>query len=305
MDFRIVDSILFVSTTSSPGLWHLYSLPSYDSIGRIIETGGGPLDLPMPLPCSMASFSTNKTSGVSVSLPINESGKFLEFIVKDRNIGSDWKESVKTIYAPILPTTLWAYNMGNDIVFQASIIPDSCKIVRTLQSLSADTVFPSNPALEILNGRTVDNMADIPSIITRPVLSTNGSKVAEIPGFSNEILIYEPLSDYYTSVRYPRQSFDENEIREMAARGISRFGWANGYDDFFAVVRNTISNKTVVDSSIDFISWEGNPLGTLRINQPNFRSFDIDLNSGTLYLLNADTDEIDFIDLSEFIDSLR
>ncbi len=304
MDFKIADSILLVSVTHSPGLWHLYSLPAVDSIGQILDLGSGPLEVPMPFPCSFASFLRDSKDKTIVSLPINETGKILKFQLDGKKTAVDWKDSTQIVSAPIIPTTIWAYTLSDNLLYQARVIPDSCKITRSLWNMSNDSILPPNRAITILNERRVENMGDIPSILTKPIISPDGKLVAEISGFQNEILIYNPKADNFITVRYPKINIDDDKIREMASRGISFLSTANGYDDFFAVVRNTIKDMTVEDRFIDFISWDGTPLGSLKIDLPNFRAFDIDTNSNTLYLLNRETDQIEFIDITDFVNSL-
>ncbi len=311
MDFRIADSIMFTSVTHSPGIWHLYSLPSLDSIGHIIDLGSGPLELPMPLPCGLASFLNDGEGRMDVSIPINETGKLLEFKTRGKLTAEDWNESAKTVSAPLLPSTVWAYNLGNDMIYQARVIPDSCKLERSLRSISNDSVLPVNPAVTVLNARKAESMGEIASILSKPAISPDASKMAEISGLSNEILIFAPQSENYITVRYPEINFESKEIMEMAARGISLFGAANGYDDFFAVVRKDIKDATqainnpgAVGNYIDFIAWDGTSLGSLKIDLPNLTSFDIDTSTNTLYLLNHETDQINSVDMTSFFNSL-
>ncbi len=63
MDFKLVDSLLFVSTQDKDGLWKLYSLPNLDSVGNTLKLGSGPLELAYPMPINQASFESGRTYG--------------------------------------------------------------------------------------------------------------------------------------------------------------------------------------------------------------------------------------------------
>ena len=94
-------------------------------------------------------------------------------------------------------------------------------------------------------------------------------------------------------------------MKKYAEKYLAFFGGGYGHDDFFAFIRNEIRDEKVVNQYFDFLSWEGDPLGTINSGMKSIRRFDIDLSTGTLYCLDGESDTIRAFHLKSFFNDIK
>lgn len=292
MEMSIVGDMLVVSTSDPSDLWQIYSLPETDSIGSIFRIGAGPGELNMPTPSIIASFYKSKDDNHTMCLvPNMMSGKFTagdltEFTSKDTVINNK-----------IGPTTMMAYRLDDSRWFNVEIIPDSCKVRRSI--VGNDGKVMTNQAVDSLNQAIVNDMSQIPLIMFRPVISPDGEWIAEIAGFKPEIIMWNSRTGESFQIIYPDIANAGIVARIGEDRPLFQGGVAS--DDFFAVQRSNEDGGI----NIDFFGWDGSQLATLNLDCNAIRRFDIDVKNGDLYCLDADQDVITKFPIREFLSQLK
>lgn len=304
-EIKVLDSILIVSVLEDKDFWHIYSLPELDSIGRFFNVGNGPLEFTDPIPCFQSSFYRNDNN-LFAFIPQLFKQKMAEVnlsnLLKDKNYESDIRMlDVESDQMPI-----WAYALDKSRYIQAVFDPDNISIQRTIKNFSDQSVVNiDNKYLDMLNSRKGESMEDLQLLITSPAIGKDGNIVAEIPGYSNKIIIYDTTGAAGACVSYKNGLPGETKAKELAKKYVSLFAGGYGHDDFFAFIRNEIKDDKIVNQYFDFLSWNGEPLGTINTGMSSIRRFDVDHASGTLYCLDGDSDTIKAYNIKSFLKDIK
>lgn len=287
MDFKLVDSLLFVSTQDKDGLWKLYSLPNLDSVGNTLKLGSGPLELAYPMPINQASFESGRTYGKRIlDIPQFDKRQIISIdlmasLDSAKLIGME-KEMPQVPVFPVL-----YYSLPDDYSYMMSVDPDELRIKR---ELFKGNVATESKVLSVLNGNKVDNMEDIGALTSFPLIQPGGSKVADCQGNRGIINVFDYLADTGFSLVGCGVETDMESSLERRDKNMSEYGGGNGYKDFFAVIANDYDNGQLTGQSLLFFDWEGNPLVKVILPMKNVGCFDIDLDNKMLYLHNIEED---------------
>lgn len=304
-EIKVVDSLLVVSVLDDKDFWHFYSLPKMDSIGRYFNVGNGTYEFPAPIPCFQSSFCKNEDNEAMAYIPLPDRNKMAEVnlakLLKERNL--EGCATILNIKSGKMP--LWAYGLGQDRYLQGVVNPEKKSLERYVRTFSEPESDDSgNEYRDFLNSRTVESMEDIQMLLTTPAIGGNGSKVAEIPGYCNEIVVYEAAGRGGVCIEYKDMPADKVKLSQLSRQGVSLLGGGYGYDNFFTLIRNEIEDEAVVNQYLDFVSWDGKPLGSINTGMNTLRRFDIDLRNGTLYCLDGMSDEIKAFDIKSFLEDI-
>lgn len=301
-EIKVVDSLLVVSTLDNENFWHLYSLPSLDSVGKIFNVGNGPFELPMPVPCFQSSFFHDEQNSIIVAVPQIDRQKILKINLSDFLKERDYNNAA-IVDLKSSPMTIWTYCLDDNRYLQASVNAEQNQIVRNLINPS-NKPYGNNGYFEDLNERKVENPEDLQLLLTTPAIKPDGGKVAEIPGFSNKVTIYDTTDDEGVIIEYIDIPGDKGIVSQYMKNNVSLFGGGYGYDNYVAIIRNDIEQGSIVNQHIDFFSWEGCQLGSINLGKKSIRRFDIDEINGILLCLDSDKDAISAYDVSSFLKRL-
>lgn len=301
-EIKVVDSLLVVSVLDDENFWHFYSIPHMDSIGNYFNVGNGTYEFPAPIPCFQSSFCKNENNESMAYIPLPDRNKMAEVnlskLLKEGNL--EECATILKIKSEKMP--LWNYGLGQDRYLQGVVNPEMRSLERYVRSFSdPESDDYKNEYRDFLNSRTVESMEDIQMLLTTPAIGGNGGKVAEIPGYSNEIVVYDTSGPGGTIIEYKDMPADQATLSQLSRQGVSLFGGGYGYDNFFTLIRNEIEDGAVVNQHLDFVSWDGRPLGSIDTGMNTLRRFDIDPGNGTLYCLDGMSDEIKAFEIKSFL----
>ena len=305
-EIKVVDSLLIVSVIGNNEFWNVYTIPNKDSIGSLLNVGNGPYELSMPIPCYQSSFYKNENGDILTSLPMPDKQRMMEINLTEYLKDNKYENNCSQFDVKSDDMTIWTYCIDRNRYLQAYVHPETRQIIRSIRNISdkSDNKI-DNKILESLNAKSIENLDNIQLMLTTPAIRPDGNKVAEIPGFSNLVTVYNTTGDGGIKIRYKNMSDSEPEIRQLTNQNISLFGGGYGYNDYFALIRNEIDNDRIVNQHIDFISWDGEPLGSINLGMNTIRRFDINETYGTLFCLNSETDKIIEYDISSLLNKIK
>lgn len=305
-EIKVLDSVMIVSVSENEGFWHFYSLPGMDSIGSFFSVGGGPNEFPMPVPCFQTSFYKNDENEALTLIPLSPQQKAVEVNLTNLLAGNNYASDARVLDLKSGQTAVWTYALDSTRYVQASVNPENNSIERTVRYFSDHSVADTdNEYLAFLNSRSVDSMNDILQLLTIPAIGQNGNKVAEVPGFRNQIVVYDTSGKGGAFITYRNAPTENGEINRLSQQNISFFGGGYGYADYFTVIRNNIKDGKIESQNLDFISWDGEPLGSIDTGMNTIRRFDIDQLNGTLYCLDSELDAIKAYNIKTFLDEIQ
>lgn len=287
MDFKLVDSLLIVSTQDKNGLWKLYRLPTFDSVGSILKLGNGPLELAYPLPINQTSLESDLTDGKNI-LEIPQFDK-KQLVSIDLTASLDSSQLIgETKEIPNVPVfPVFYYSLPECYGYMISVDPEKLKIKR---ELFKDDKSKESRVLSLLNNRNVDSMEDIGVLSSFPVFQPGGSRVAEFQATRGIINVFDYLSDEGFSLVRCGVETDIASSFERRDNSVSIYGGINAYKDFFVAIENEYENEQLSGQSLLFFNWDGEPIMKINLPMKNVTCFDIDLYSSTLYILNIEED---------------
>lgn len=290
MEINIAGDLLVVSTSDMSNSWHTYSLPEIEMTGSLFNVGGGPGELMMPAPGIIASFYSRDSDGHTMCIiPSVMNGKFIAGDLTAH------RATDTVINNRIGPTTVMSYRLNDSYWFNTEIVPDSCKIRRSIVSRDGKAV--NNSAISVLNQTRADDISQMPLILFRPVIRPDGLLVAELPGFDPVIDVWNTETGESFRIRYPDLGNKQANARARMESNKPLFGGGVAFDDYFAIQRYDDAGN----SHIDFFTWQGKPLASLTLECGDIRRFAIDVNNGGLYCLDADQDVIIRFQIDDFL----
>lgn len=304
-DFRIVDSLLIVSVNENHNFWHLFSLPDLETKDSIFDVGGGPGEFLMPIPASYLSNVRKNNGTIVIGVPFLEKSKMELFNIKwgEDKIILD-RESELNI--PVERNSFISYMLGENNVLNLTIKPEEGRIEREIIELESSESAPSeNVIIKMLNNRKVEDLSQLPLLMTHPIVKPDGRFVAEIPGIKNEIYLYASDGSICKKIVFPELKKISEEIIRDKDYQKSIFKGGHGYDDFFTIMRYDTSGDREEKYYLDFINWDGKPLGTIQLPEKKIRSCDLSLDNSLLFCLDEEEDEMFSYDISDFIERLN
>lgn len=305
-EIKVVDSVMIVSVMGNENFWHFYSLPDMDSIGSYFNVGNGPYEFPVPIPCFQSSFCKNERNENMAYIPIPGRHKMAQVNLSGMLTSGNYEDNSKILDIKAEQMPLWTYCLYHSKYLQAVVNPANNSIERSIRSFTADSISKAdNEFLDFLNSRKVESMENLQLLLTTPAIGQDGNKVAEIPGYDNQIVVYDTSGEEGVFIKYKDIPSDKGELARLAKQNLSPFGGGYGYDDFFTLIRNEIEDGKVINQHLDFISWDGTPLGSVNTGMNSIRRFDLDQANGTLYCLDGVSDEIKAYDIKAFLEEIH
>lgn len=294
LDMNIFDDMLIVSTTATQDSWQIYSLPGVDSVGSVLSMGQGPGELTAPPISIQASYFRRASDGHKMALI--PSFLTLKFVVADLTASTSGDTAInipKTIHS------LMAFRLDDNRWLTSEIVPDSCKIRRTIFDSDGNAI--ANSALDKFNTAVVSDMSQLPQLIRFPHIKPDGEWVADQRGYYGIIDVWNTRTGESFQIIYPEYDNSVDRIKSRVRNIESLFQGGAAFDDFFVMQRINDDGS----SNMDFFAWDGTPLGTLHIEGTGLRRVDFDLTNGDMYCLDAEIDQIIKYPVGDFLSKLK
>ena len=302
MDLRVVDSMLLVSVDDNRDFWHIYSLPSLEKVDSLLSIGGGPGETDMPVPASYVSEIRNKAGKTIIAFPTIINSKMV--LIDEKSGNNNLSYGIDTILEiPVERNSLITYMLDEDRILNYKVIPEQKRVLREIIGLSVQKNHEI-PLMEYLNKRHVDDMSEIFEIITIPAIQPGGRMIVEIPGFMNEQYLYDTKTGNGKKIIYPGLKNNVSNLRILSDKR-PIFGSAYGHEDYFTYLRYENQENGKVKTFMDFVDWNGNPLGSILLPDKTIRCADISEKNGLLICIDADLEGIMCYNISDFLKKIK
>ncbi|ATA75891.1 MULTISPECIES: BF3164 family lipoprotein [Capnocytophaga] len=304
--FRIVDSLLFLSTNDSDALWKLVSLPKQKVLGAFLKKGQGPNDFPMaPNLCTQTWISNQNNEWIAHIYDFNR-GKLCKLNIS-QVLANKTEELI--ISELDLPQSLFNVQMLDETHF-------FCKTLNNEATSQERFMFRQNnkripPPLAKLNEAHVRRGEDTNILSTLVKYDHEKDILVEMPLGLNYINMYSLQND--TIAKTICLGKEMNSITSIQ----NTFRWnrmytfcdVRSFKNFFGVMfinekeKNYQTNRENLPT-IFLFDWEGNPLIELKLDHLA-TSFDIDFTNNKLYTLDSLSDEMFVYDITHILSEMK
>lgn len=303
--FAIKDTLLIVSTTERDALWAFYSLKTHKHLDSFLKIGNGPYE-----------FTTSPNLYETTFYQIDNT---LYAGIYDFNKGTVYKmnisESLKTnelsmsVLQDSIPNTLFNFAIINDSTYFCKELADN--VTRQKRYILISNKKKSVPLnLSLLNKSRIREREDINILSTIIQLNKTRDKIVEIPIGLNQINLYSIKGNFGKTICVGKHMDNIDKIQNKTRwNRLYTYADVRAYADFFAALYINEEEKTYQTErkkkpTIQFFDWNGNPLFELKTDK-HITSFDIDLNSKILYLLDQKEDLFYNYDIKGIIENFN
>lgn len=289
-NFCIHDSTILMSTVNPDNLWVFASLPDCNILGSALKRGQGPTEL-------IENPSVHSNTKI-----FNENGQLMAYIYefkKGRFIKLNISESLRTNKTEVailnnsLPKSLFNFLVINDSTF-------FCKEVNNSHTRQIRYIYDTNnrvnlPIFEKLNNIEIKNGEDINMLSTMTKYNSEKKIIIEMPIGLNYINMYSLDNSYAKTICIGKNLLSIEQVQTTHNwNRIYTFADLRLFGNYWGVLHMNETEKDYQTKrkgfpSILFFDWSGYPLAELKLSQLA-TSFDIDVNTGTLYTFDLDTE---------------
>lgn len=286
LEFKIVDSIMIVSTAAEENSWKVFSLPSDSLVLEILDIGNAQNELSAPSFVSQVSFM--KKGGDTYALINNNARQETLSVNLSESVASN-----RLVYATEEDHGLSQFRMlsykstdkeGSVFDIALDINPMECSVKRSLGKDGAGIYLKS---VDRLNNYKVESPEYMGLLMPHIIMNPDRDRIVEIMNLYPQINIYS-FSDTFVKTLCPEGKigkFSEFYSRQMNDASIV-YRSVVGYDSFFVV-----NHADRAGTELWFFDWNGKPLLNLKINSV-VTCFDIDFINKLLYTLDFNKDEM-------------
>lgn len=290
-DLDIIDSLMIVRKSQEP-FYQIFSLPSLNSKGAFILKGKGPNELIIP-PAVINKYYVG--NDVVVEFYDSPKNTMMQFNVS-RSISEGKIEMNSCKRVPTKSVQTYFVNDSIEFISDFDYVQN-----RTIRSVNLNNHIDEIKSTKKLNSPNVSSLDNISILSTHIALNRQRLLVAEASLYFNTIHIYSLVDSTISKTI----SFSDNlktveQIERLPKRDRTKYyGLIQPYDSFFAVllVKKIKSTTDRAMPSLQFFSWDGDPLVNLQLNDI-CDSFDIDFTNSIIYTLNTDSERIVSYDIS-------
>lgn len=290
IDLAVCDTLLLVSSSSDKDKYvTAYGIKEYNKVGSVFNKGRANGELSGPK--SFSSMGVDR-SGDHFYVYVFDGQQNLIKVDLDNSLrsGNTVFETIESDTRLIAPRITF---LDDSSLMITSLDESNCRKIRCIRDDDGTTRTTNNQ--NFLNDYSVSDPKDINAIST---LSSYGSKykrVVEAGLQLNSIHIYS-LSDNFAKTIHLGKPLSVESLLSMRESHIKdQFGHLVAYDDFFALLYYNASESDQINGRVTprllLFQWDGTPLAELPISFPA-SSFDIDLRTGEIYLLDRQSDAI-------------
>lgn len=307
LSFRIIDTLLLVSSSDLGGFRTIISLPNKINYGSYLKVGNGPQEFINRISLNESAFFVANDNLYEI-LYDGQRGKLYHFDITE----TIRRQAMRlTLVADSLPCRVFNFlPIDTDFYFFRSIGQKSPKPYRFFWR-SGERY--ENRDLKILNSSGIHDIQGLgnhaPLLSSSFQISLNKEKLIECPRYFGLINILPVDTTLHgKTLRLQRQLKTFKELEAISKRDRIRYtSVLRAYPSYFAVLWIEESDGSYHSSEgknyeILFFDWNGNPLVELKLDR-RFISFDIDFSNSELYILDT-KDEFYKYDISNILSEL-
>lgn len=301
--FRIVDSLLIVSTNDKNGFWSFFLADDLSFKGSFIKQGQGPNEFIYSPDIINSSFQREKDQLI-VFIYDFQTGRLYKMNVDD---SFSTQENILELTKDNLPPFLFDFAIIDDGIFY-------CKEIANEQTQQLRYILNHGEKetpikFDRLNKAQVAKGEDFNIISSITVKHPKKDIIVEAPITLNQINLFSCMDELQKTIcvgdKLDNIGSIENKIQWMR---IYTYGAVRTYNDFFAVLRIGDDKKTFQTTRkslpiIQLFNWEGEPIAEIKVNR-FITSFDFDLRNKYLYTLDGPTDEFYRYNISSILNDI-
>lgn len=274
LDFRVVDSLLLVSTQAKTDLWQIYKLPTNEHIKSIFNIGAGPHEISSPVPFLYTSIYRDHHGNCHISFFEKPTKRLISIDLSRINEQNERSFMTETYNQPVSTLDLYSFLMPNGNIYNIRPDFENLRINRSVFQGMDDITYKS--LVSINNKQVVDDISQLGSIMTFPLFSPDGRYIADI-SMNGSISLIDITQDSAISLTHSKSILDDSDTISPV----------QAFENYFTIIK---TNNEIHKSSVEFISWSGEPL--LELILPNNHTSFIYINKGILYTLDSETETI-------------
>lgn len=301
--FRIVDSLLIVSTNDKNGFWSFFLADDLSFKGSFIKQGQGPNEFIYSPDIINSSFQREKDLLIAYIYDF-QTGRLYKMNVDD---SFSTQENILELTKDNLPPFLFDFAIIDDGIFYCKEIAN--EQTQQLRYILNHEVKETPIKFDRLNKAQVAKGEDFNIISSITVKHPKKDIIVEAPITLNQINLFSCMGELQKTIcvgdKLDNIGSIENKIQWMR---IYTYGAVRTYNDFFAVLRIGDDKKTFQTTRkslpiIQLFNWEGEPIAEIKVNR-FITSFDFDLRNKYLYTLDSPTDEFYRYNISSILNDI-
>lgn len=276
LDFRVIDSLLLVSTDSKSKMWHVYRLPDVGLVKQFLDLGQGPCEVSSAVPFMYTSFTIDSFGNRHINFFERPTKRLVDIDLSRISASADLRDFMTEEYnQPVSTMELYSFLMPDGDIYNITLDIDDGMVIRNIKRQSQD-VTPA--AILMLNDMyKVRDLSQFGTILSMPLFSPDGRYIADVNA-NGCINIFDLQEDKAVSV-----------LHSVDGDGEIRLSGNQTFPEYFTVSRTDISTGR---SSIEFIGWDGTPRFDLELPTDNVIFSQVDLAGGKLYIFDPETEGI-------------
>lgn len=293
MNFKIVDSLMFVGTNANHGIWKIVSLNTGKKVLELFDVGSSKFEFIFP-PSVITESNFYKKSD-SLYVDVFESQKGLLLTVNVTNSFKNPKSGLVKITKGLNNQVFCVVRLKDGKYLVREINDFATKQIRTVRDLeSGKQYMPS--FLEGVNAISVNPKEDF-NILSTIIICGSDDRVIEMPLWFNYINIYKIDGSFTKTICLGEKMDALTEVTSMSpAERKYVFADVRVYDKFFGVLKLDVTNADfqkglIRNPTILLFSLSGQPLMEFKLHN-SATSFDIDLEKGWLFALDERKDKL-------------
>lgn len=290
IDLAVYDTLLLVSSSSEKEKYvTAYDIIEYNKVGSVFNKGRAKGELNGPK--SFSSMGVD-CQGEHIYVYVFDGQQNLIKVDLDNSLrsGNTVFETIESDTRLIAPRITF---LDGSSLMITSLDENNCRKIRSIRD--DDGTIRTTKNQSYLNDYSVRNPKDINAISTLSSYGKKYRRIVEAGLQLNSIHIYSLLGDFAKTIQLGKPLSVESILSTRESHIKDQFGHLVAYDDFFALLYYNASESEQLDARVTptllLFQWDGTPLAEFRVPF-SASSFDIDLRTGELYLLDRQSDSI-------------
>ena len=298
--FRIIDTLMIVSTDAEKEKWWIYSLPDLKVKTKLFNFGPGPMEfIHIPI-CDHVAVS-HRDGHIKAAVHNAIRGRYFDVDLSE----SIRQNQMVARYCPrdfLNDRVMLFYEIAPSEFFCLTVDPQAGKLVRKIYD---NDEIKKSKNIDRLNSYRVKSANDLNVLSVFFAFNPSLKRIAEIPAKMRQINIYSIDDDFAKTITPDGKLDDYKQILETeGANGEGIYKGATAFTDYFGVIIKTSRNNGIDDYKLQFFDWDGFPIVEASVSAPVL-DFDIDFANKQMYTLDYREDEIKKYDAAELISILQ
>lgn len=286
--FRIIDTLLVVSTNNKAQGYSVYSLPKVQKMGSFMDVGHSTSEV-SEIPYISDAYLYKEGRKIVLSFQDSRTGYYddvdvLQSLQTGKQISTKKEHFIKDA-------------AGNIFIFYHFAPEDFYAVCLDMKELKWIRQYYHNnqqvsiPAMDCLNQYAVQDIGQFAqgSLICYPAFNAQKGIIAEAHWHSNQIHLYSLNGDKATTLIPNGKLDDYLNLPADQTEHQKRIYYKSikGYADYFMLDHPTPQNENFLQC----YDWDGRQLLEMKMPQP-YTSFDIDMANHFIYTLDNETEQL-------------